>query len=130
MDTSGFYSVAIPRDINFAVAQRIRARVTRDRAVLVTTTYGVAEAHALFLHRASRDAGVAFLQSFETSAVELIVPTPEDESAAREIVYRYTDKEFSLTDAISFAVMQRLGILTAFTFDRDFERYGFASARA
>lgn len=29
------------------------------------------------------------------------------------------------TDAISFVVMERLGITRAFTFDRHFEQYGF-----
>ncbi len=35
------------------------------------------------------------------------------------------DKRFSYTDASSFAVMERLGIGTAFGFDRDFAQYGF-----
>ncbi len=50
--------------------------------------------------------------------------------AAKAIIYRYTDKDFSLTDAISFALMERLRIPTAFTFDRDFERYGLSIAEA
>lgn len=37
----------------------------------------------------------------------------------------YTDKDFSFADAISFVVMERLGITRAFTFDRHFEQYGF-----
>ena len=38
---------------------------------------------------------------------------------------KYQDKDFSLTDAISFAVMERLQITQAFTFDRHFAQYGF-----
>jgi uncharacterized protein len=39
---------------------------------------------------------------------------------AREIIVQCTDKDFSLTDAISFAVMERPGIPQALVFDRHF----------
>ncbi len=64
----------------------------------------------------------------DSSGIRSVWPTVEDEAAARAIIYRYEDKEFSLTDALSFAVMDRLHMSTAFTFDRDFERYGFQEA--
>jgi uncharacterized protein len=51
--------------------------------------------------------------------------TAEDELRTRQIIYRYDDKNFSLTDATSFAVMERLRITTAFTFDHNFAQYGF-----
>ena len=35
------------------------------------------------------------------------------------------DKLYSLTDTLSFAVMERLGISRVFTFDRNFEQHGF-----
>ena len=50
--------------------------------------------------------------------------TPQDERRAREILTRYTDKAFSFTDATSFALMERLGISYAFSFDSDFRQYG------
>lgn len=50
----------------------------------------------------------------------------EDEGRARAIIRQYVDKDFSLTDAISFAVMERLGIGHAFAFDRHFAQYGVA----
>ncbi len=42
------------------------------------------------------------------------------------ILNEYADQEFSLVDAVSFAVMERLGIPTAFSFDAHFRvfRYG------
>jgi len=48
-----------------------------------------------------------------------------DEERAQQILFQYTDKDFSFADAISFAVMERLDIRRAFTFDRDFAQYGF-----
>jgi predicted nucleic acid-binding protein len=130
VDSSGFFAAAIRRDANFDAARRILERAASDGAALATTTYIVAEAHALFLSKAGRDAGIRFLRSLEASVIAVERSTEQDESNARAIVYRYTDKDFSLTDAISFAVMQRLELTTAFTFDRDFARYGFAAASA
>ena len=49
----------------------------------------------------------------------------DDERRGRAILTQYDDKDFSLTDATSFAVMERLGITTAFTFDRHFAQYGW-----
>ena len=47
-----------------------------------------------------------------------------DQRAAWEIFKRYDDKEFSFTDCTSFAVMERMGLLYAFTFDEHFEQTG------
>ncbi len=38
---------------------------------------------------------------------------------------QFTDRALSMTDAVSFAVMEARGIREAFTFDRDFEDAGF-----
>lgn len=48
-----------------------------------------------------------------------------DERRARSIIAQYDDKDFSLVDATSFAVMERLHIPTAFALDRNFTQYGF-----
>lgn len=48
-----------------------------------------------------------------------------DEERAKQILFQYTDKDFSFADAISFSVMERLAIRHAFSFDRDFAQYGF-----
>ncbi len=47
-----------------------------------------------------------------------------DEQQAQAIILRYDDKNFSYTDATSFAVMERLRIGPAFTFDHNFAQYG------
>lgn len=130
VDTSAWFASATRRDANHQTAQEILRRLARERWSLVTSTYVVAETHGLMLTRVGRDAGVAFLRSLEGGAITIERPSDGDERAASAIVYRYTDKMFSLVDAISFAVMERLAIGVAFTFDRDFERYGFAVATA
>ncbi len=53
-----------------------------------------------------------------------------DEDAARAIIYRYTDKDFTFADAVSFAVVKRLRVGKAFTFDGHFGQYGVEVLRA
>ena len=130
VDTSGFFAAGNEADSHFGAAQGILRSAAAARTLLVTTTYVVAETHALFLTKSGYRAATRFLGDVDRGTLSVLHPTAEDEAAARVIIYRYTDKLFSLTDAISFAVMDRLGIATAFSFDRDFERYGFATAGA
>ena len=51
--------------------------------------------------------------------------TEDDESSARAILRPYPDKTFSSQDATTFAVMERLGLKTAFAFDPHFRQHGF-----
>jgi uncharacterized protein len=48
-----------------------------------------------------------------------------DEIEAIRWMRKYSDKEISFTDCVSFAMMRRFGIHTAFTFDRHFLDAGF-----
>ena len=67
-----------------------------------------------------------FLNRIDRSVDTVVVRIDEtDEQRAREIIHGYADKDFSLTDVTSFAVMERLEIGYAFTFDRHFAQYGF-----
>ncbi len=49
---------------------------------------------------------------------------PEEEAQAKAILARHQDKDWSLCDAISFAVLEARGVRTAFTFDQHFRQYG------
>ena len=64
------------------------------------------------------------LTAIDASDTTIIRVTQADEARARQIIARYDDKNFSLTDATSFAIMDRLGISRAMSFDGNFEQYG------
>jgi predicted nucleic acid-binding protein len=49
---------------------------------------------------------------------------PQEEAHAKTILARHSDKDWSLCDAISFAVLESREARTAFTFDRHFRQYG------
>lgn len=52
-------------------------------------------------------------------------PPPKLLDAGMELLSRRADKRWSLTDCISFVVMERHGLTEAVTADRHFEQAGF-----
>jgi len=79
----------------------------------------------LLLTRIGYRFALRFLDDIHRSPTSLVRVTEADETDAHTLVRRYDDKRFSFTDATSFAVMGRLGLTEAFTFDQNFAQYGF-----
>ena len=124
IDTSAFYALADPTDAQNIPAKKIARRLTTERWLLVTTNFIQAEAHALILNRLGHRVADRFLAALRASPATTIVQvTPGDEERALALIARYQDKDFSLVDATSFVVMERLGISVAFCFDRNFTQY-------
>ena len=100
----------------------------RERWALVTTNAVVVETYSVLLARArdGRRAAIAFLDAVEASGGALVVERihVDDDHAAASLVRAHSDKTYSLCDALSFVVMERLGITSAISFDRHFREYG------
>ena len=124
LDSSGFLSLVNPHDEHHQAAREIWRRLSQDHWRTLTTNFVVAETHALFLMRLGHKHATDFLREIALSSTVIVRISPRDEEQARGIIFQYEDKDFSLTDATSFAVMQRLSIPYAFTFDRHFAQYG------
>ncbi|MCL4516377.1 MAG: PIN domain-containing protein [Firmicutes bacterium] len=92
---------------------------------LLTSNYIFDEALTLIRsrlgHKEAMDLGT-IIRDKKTTILERVLP--EDEEMAWRIFCRYDDKAFSFTDCTSFALMERLGIIMAFTFDQHFKQYG------
>jgi len=131
VDTSAWYALALPRDRAHArLARALRDRVSRGVRV-VTTNLIVAETHALLLRRVGRGPAEAFARVVRASPNLVVTSTPELEAAALdEWIGRFDDQDFSLTDAVSFAVMAERGIREALTQDRHFATAGFTMVPA
>ena len=123
VDTSALAAIALVRDGDHASARSILSVLGASRRQLLTTNLIAAETHALVLARADRRLARRVLAQID-GAFEIARVTEADEIAGRAILDRYADKDFSLTDAISFAVMDRLRLRAAFAFDRHFAQYG------
>lgn len=129
VDTSAYYAFIDRTDVSHIAAQLQFVRMFGDGTELVTTNFVLAETHALLLNRIGRAAAIRFLETFFQSSMTLIRVTEADETSARQIVFAASDKDYSYTDATSFAVMTRLHIKVAFTLDHHFAQGGFQILR-
>jgi len=88
------------------------------RPVLVEYIDGVTK-------RIGKSEAIKELRLLESTAVMRIEPDVEDDHRlGRELFLRYDDQAIDMTDSLSFAIMDRLGLKEAFTFDRDFVVHG------
>ena len=124
VDTSAYYALVDRRDTNHSLAQSIATGLTTDRYQQFTTDFVLAELHALLLARLGRGIAGHVLRDIDHSSTIIAPVTARDQRRAREILQQYDDKDFSLVDTLSFAVMERLAIPNAFTFDHHFAQYG------
>jgi uncharacterized protein len=128
VDTSAYFALTNDHDASHQVARSLLRRLADHQTHLFTTNDVIAETHALLLNRLNRSVARAFLQQlYEHSATTIVRVSVRDEQRARQIIATYMDKDFTFTDATSFAVMERLRIRHAFTFDDDFRQYGFTT---
>ena len=126
VDTSAWYPLAITSHPDHrAVASALEERVGLGERI-VTTNLVVAETQALLLRRAGREAALRFAKTVRLPPNTVVFSTAATEEAGlTDWIERYQDQDFSLTDAVSFAVMAEMGIETALTLDRHFATAGF-----
>ena len=126
VDTSAYFAAANRREAAHDRFGSLFWRVVNERWRLFTTNFVLAELHALLLARVDRYVALRVLAEVDASEATTIVRVSAgDEQRARTIIKQYDDKDFSLTDATSFAVMERLRISQVLTLDRNFAQYGW-----
>ena len=126
MDTSALIALNDRSDKNhraaatyFRHAAREGARFVLGRPVLVEYLDGVTK-------RVGKSDALVRLRQIDSSAMWRVEPdSDEDHARAREVFVKYDDHAIDMTDSLSFAIMERLQLAQAFTFDPDFEMQGF-----
>lgn len=122
IDTSAIVAAMNKMDNHHQPAKEVFLKLAAQRSSLIITNYIRSETHSLLINRASREIALKFLDE-KSWTIEWI--SPADEQKAIQLIRQYSDKSFSLTDATSFVIMERLEINTAVTFDQHFAQYGF-----
>jgi len=126
VDTAGWVACAdasAPAHTTFAAA---RDRWLHEGGVLVTTDYVADETLALLRGRLSLRVAETWWRQVEGSSHlrwEFISLARADK--ARELFFRYTDKNFSFTDCTSFVVMRELKLREVLTLDHHLAQAGF-----
>ena len=120
-DSSAILALLDADDADHERAVRVAQRIASERRPSFITNYIEAEAHALLLHKLGRALALEWLLRGGLPVLKVL---PREEERAREILSRHSDKDWSLCDAISFAVIELREVRTAFSFDRHFRQYG------
>ena len=124
VDSGATLALADSDDKHHADAVAIQHNLVTAHARLYTTNFLVDETYTLILARMGYRFAVQFLTDDRDGTITIVRITAADDQRAEQILRQYDDKRFSYTDATSFAVMERLGIDAAFSFDRNFIEYG------
>lgn len=123
-DTSALLAMVLRNDQHHLAAARF---VRANRAVrYLLTDLILGEAATRLRARAGAERAVAFCRDVLGShRYQVLFIDAELLDGALAQMQRLADKHLSLTDCASFEIMQRLGVSTAFSFDRDFRDRGF-----
>lgn len=126
VDTGTIYAALDRSDAHHQEAAQLFRQLTSQRVSFVLTNFIIAETHALILSGLGADWARTWLNRMQWN-VERV--RKEDEIHARDIINTFMDKDFSYIDATSFAVMERLGLKVALSFDRHYVQYGIRVLR-
>ena len=120
-DSSAILALLDADDADHSRAISVARSIASEKRPSFITNYVEAEAHALLVRKLGRTIARQWLL---TGGLPVVPVLPAEEQRAKEILARHTDKDWTLCDAISFAVLDARNVRRAFTFDHHFRQYG------
>ena len=122
-DSYFFFAILNPHDAAHAKAIEVGRQ---HRRPLMTTAWVLTEVADGLASTPRRAVFRRLLEDLEANKANLIVPAnTETFERGVELYHARPDKQWSLTDCISFVVMSEEGITEALTGDHHFEQAGF-----
>jgi Predicted nucleic acid-binding protein, contains PIN domain len=128
LDAAYLIALAVPADAHHAKALQLLQQTESSTRLFITTQAVLFEVGDALSKPKYRAAAFNLLCALEADDKVLIVPTDAGTFAsALELFHHRPDKEWSLTDCISFVVMGDNQITEALTTDEHFEQAGFVA---
>ncbi len=125
VDTSVWFGAANARDRHNNRAKRILS----VNLTPVMTDYVLVGTWRLLVSRVHRRAAETFWSEVRRGIAQMEKVTTADLERAWAIGEAFSDQDFSLVDRTSFAVMERLGVMRAASFDDHFAVYRYGRNR-
>ena len=125
VDTSAWYAAADRSDRS----HRRAVAILSGGDALLTSDHVLVETWLLLRHRLSRGAAERFWGGIRSGVSEIEPVGAADLEVAWAVTETFPDQDFSIVDRTSFAVMLRLGLRRAASFDGDFAVFRFGRGR-
>jgi uncharacterized protein len=126
VDTGGWMACADRADAAHAASTAARDSTLEAGRILITTDFVVDETLTLIRLRLGLAAADTWWQQIDGSARLRWERVDNDRfERARNLFFRYRDKDLSFTDCASIAVMRELKLETVITTDGHFQQVGF-----
>jgi predicted nucleic acid-binding protein len=121
LDSSAILALADASDGKHESAMKTATQLGKAGLAVFITPAIELEAHALLLRKVGRFVAREWLLR---SGLHVIRPTGAEEERARSLIATHEDKDWSLCDAVSFAVILGRKAAGAFSFDHHFRQAG------
>lgn len=126
VDTSYVVALASQRDNLHDQAHKIALTIMKNKTKLLTTRAVVVEIGNALSRMQYRKAAVQLLETIETDRdLEVVELSRDLYMQSLNLFKNRMDKDWGLTDCISFIVMEQKGITEALTADEHFRQAGF-----
>jgi len=126
VDTAVWLALLNRNDELHEQARQVMKTLRQQRTALITTEFALLEVADVLSAPAHRGRVVEFLNGLRELRLLFILPASQELWAAGWKLYcDRLDKDWSLTDCSSFAVMAQERLTQSFTSDHNFEQAGF-----
>lgn len=123
-DTGALYALLVKSDEHHDSALTW-LKAHKRKARLFTTDYVISELLTLLRARSElARARVSAKVLFGGKVARIQHVSEQNIKAATKVFDQFSDKEWSFTDCVSYAVIEELGIKKAFAFDDHFRQFG------